>query len=138
MCPQHYGSLSLSYDFRAAVRWRPMPKTGHHGAWSSCPTSENFSTAIPPPSPLFPAIRCSPEPAPCGSFHHSLLPGDSRMVPGLVPLRGVSTEPLWLFQRGLNTASYCEVSIKYKCLQMLRVPNQLALGVALQQSGSRQ
>ncbi|XP_065767757.1 coiled-coil domain-containing protein 162-like [Muntiacus reevesi] len=35
-------------------------------------------------------------------------------------------------KRRLNIASYCEVSIK--CLQILRNPNQLALGVALQRS----
>lgn len=54
MCPQHCGSLSLSYDVWAAVRWRPMPKMGYCGAWSPCPTSENFSTNLPPPSPWLP------------------------------------------------------------------------------------
>lgn len=113
MCPQHCGSLSLSYDFWAAVRWRPMPKTG---SLVKLPHKWEFQYTIPPPSPpnlplslIADAPQSQPHVGPS-------ITSSSQGIPGwFLDLFHWEEFPLslsafiWLLQRGLNIASYWSV-----------------------------
>lgn len=124
-----------------------MPKMGHHGAWSSCHRTVNFSTNLPPPkstaSPKpapFPAIGCSPEPALFGSLPHSLSWGDSKVVPEVVTVKGTSTTALPWPGHSREDGRFlliCEGSTKYKCTQVLKDQNQNALGLVLRGRGEQ-